>query len=89
MISITMHCTNLALKKGVQFHFNTPVQKSFSTKEGFGRGGGPNENIMAELVVSNMDVYFTYLNLLNNTQGKKNIKTGTGTQQCAGFFIGE
>ncbi len=66
MISITDALYRLALKKGVQFHFNSPVQRII-VNAGKACGvvvGGT--NYFASIVVSNMDVYFTYQKLLLN-----------------------
>ncbi len=65
MISITNALYQLALKKGVQFHFNSPVQRIINS-EGKVQGVVVNDkNLYADVVVSNADVYFTYKNLLN------------------------
>lgn len=64
MISITNALYQLALKKGVQFHFSEPVERVIqngSAVQGVVVGG---MNLYADLVVSNMDVYFTYQKLL-------------------------
>ncbi len=88
MISITNALHQLALKKGVQFHFNTPVQKIIQ-HEGRVRGVVVNnENIMCELVVSNMDVYFTYLNLLSNTHKAKKILKQERSSSALVFYWG-
>lgn len=66
MISITNALHNLAVKKGVQFNFNAAVQRII-THEGKVNGVVvTNENIKADIVVSNMDVYGTYRFLLND-----------------------
>ena len=73
MISITNALYKLALKKGVRFEFNTPVQRIIHTE---GKVCGVvvnNKNIKADIVVSNMDIYFTQLYLLNNTSRAKKI----------------
>jgi phytoene desaturase len=65
MISITQALVKLAERKGVQFVYNAPVQSIIANG---GKVQGVvvnNENIFADVVVSNMDVYFTYQNLLN------------------------
>jgi phytoene desaturase len=64
MISITNALYQLALKKGVHFHFNQPVEhiiQNDATVQGVVVDG---ENVLANVVVSNMDVYFTYQKLL-------------------------
>jgi len=66
MISITNALYRLAVKKGVRFCFNTQVEKII---EHNGRASGVvinNKNVYADVIVSNMDVLFTYKKLLNN-----------------------
>ncbi len=71
MISITNALYQLALKKGVAFHFNCPVQ-SIIHKNNVAEGiVVNNENVAADIVVSNVDVYFTYKKLLNNNKAEK------------------
>jgi phytoene desaturase len=65
MISITNALYQLALKKGVQFYFNSPVQRIIQ-HDGAALGVVANdENLLADVVVSNSDVYFTYKHLLS------------------------
>lgn len=67
MISITNALYELAKKKGVQFYFESPVQKIIH-RNGRVTGVKVNgETREASLVVSNGDVYFTYKNLLADT----------------------
>jgi phytoene desaturase len=64
MISISSALYQLALKKGVQFHFSSPVQRIIQN-ENYAKGVVvKGKNLFAEVVVSNMDVYFTYQRLL-------------------------
>jgi phytoene desaturase len=66
MISITNALFELAKAKGVKFVFNTEV-KRIIYHEGKVRGVVVNNmNVRSDIVVSNMDIYFTYLHLLNN-----------------------
>lgn len=66
MISITNALYRLAQKKGVQFFFNSPIERIIH-HEGWVRGVVINgENIPADVVVSNGDVYLTYKNLLGH-----------------------
>ncbi len=68
MISITNALYQLALKKGVRFHFNAPVQRIIQ-QDRLVRGVVVKEkNIFANLVVSNMDVFFTYQKLLGDAR---------------------
>lgn len=65
MISITEALYRLALKKGVNFHFNSAVQRIIHT-EGIAKGIVVNEeNIYADAVVSNADIYFTWKQLVS------------------------
>jgi phytoene desaturase len=66
MISITNALYQLALKKGVQFKMGAAVDRIIQHQ---GKVLGVvvgDENIYADVVVSNMDVYFTYKHLLSN-----------------------
>jgi phytoene desaturase len=64
MISITNTLVAVAKKIGVHFYFNSPVQK-ITTENNKVTGVVVNDAaVAADLVVSNADVYFTYLNLL-------------------------
>ncbi len=88
MISITNALYRLAVKKGVQFHFNSPVQKIIQ-HEGRVRGVVVNnENISAGTVVSNMDVFFTYRNLLNNPDKAKKLLKQERSSSALVFYWG-
>ena len=66
MVNITKALYELALSKGVVFHFNAKVDRIIqngNSVNGIVVGG---KNKMADCVVSNMDVYFTYKYLLKN-----------------------
>ena len=66
MISITNALVELAKKKGVHFHFNSPVQRIIQ-HQGTAKGVVVNdENIFADVVLTNSDVYFTYHQLLKD-----------------------
>ena len=75
MISIANALFQLAKAKGVQFYFGAPVERIIQYE---GKVGGVvvnNENINADIVVSNADVYFTYKKLLRDaTRAKKLLK---------------
>ena len=75
MISIANALYQLAKMKGVQFYFDTPVERIIYYE---GRVSGVvvnGENINADILVSNVDVYFTYKNLLRDaTRAKKILK---------------
>jgi len=87
MINITNALYKLALKKGVQFHFDAAVQKIICP-DNIAAGIVVNdENIMADVVVSNSDVYFTYKNLLsNNIKAKKVLKQERSSSALAFYW---
>ena len=88
MISITNALYNLAIKKGVQFYFDTPVLRIIHDK-GMVQGVVINEgNILADTVVSNGDVYFTYKNLLGNTSQAKKILQQERSSSAVIFYWG-
>jgi len=66
MISIANALYRLALKKGVKFHFNCPVEQILVTNGKVTGIKAAGKEFAAGLVVSNQDVYFTYKNLLQN-----------------------
>jgi len=69
MISITRALFRLAEKKGVKFHFNSKVER---IHHDHGKVAGITVNgqqLQADIVISNVDVYFTYAHLLQD--GKK------------------
>ena len=66
MISIIDALYKLAIKKGVRFHFGEKVE-SILTENGTVKGIVVNgQKIASSFVVSNVDVYYTYLNLLKD-----------------------
>ena len=64
MISITNAIHQLALKKGVNFHFSQPVERIIQNGSDVQGVVVAGKNIFSDIVVSNMDVYFTYQKLL-------------------------
>lgn len=66
MISITNSLYQLALRKGVVFHFNSKVESIIAHENNVKGLVVKGKNYLANCVVSNMDVYFTYKHLLKN-----------------------
>ncbi len=88
MVSITNALHKLAVNKGVQFYFSTPVQKIIYHEE-IVRGIVVNdENITADIIVSNMDVYFTYRQLLGNAAKAKEILKQERSSSALVFYWG-
>lgn len=88
MISITNALYKLAQKKGVQFYFNTPVERIIR-HEGKVRGVVvDSKNIEAEIVVSNMDVFFTYKQLLGDDNKAHKIQKRERSSSALVFYWG-
>ncbi|GAB2829342.1 phytoene desaturase family protein [Ferruginibacter profundus] len=88
MISITNALYALALKKGVQFHFNTPVQKIIHHERTV-RGVVVNdENVLSDIVVSNMDVYFTYRRLMDDVNKAREVLQQERSSSALVFYWG-
>ena len=85
MISITNALVKLAKKKAVRFYFDSPVQRIIQCQ---GRAKGVvvnDENIFADVVLSNADVYFTYHQLLKDpVQTHKVLKQ---ERSCSGLIF--
>jgi len=88
MISITNSLYQLAKEKGVRFYFDASVQRIIH-HEGKVRGVVVNdENIIADIVVSNSDVYFTYKNLLGNASRAKKVLKQERSSSAVIFYWG-
>ena len=88
MISITNALYNLAKKKGVQFHFNSPVQRIIHDDREIKGVVVNSENVEAGIVVSNSDVYFTYKNLLDDSNKAKDILKQERSSSAVIFYWG-
>lgn len=88
MISITRALFALAEKKGVKFIFDTPVDKIIRANKQVQGVVVNGENIMANLVVSNMDVYFTYQHLLGEPFKAKKILKQERSSSAFIFYWG-
>ena len=88
MISITNALYQLALKKGVQFCFNQPVQKIIQEHGNVKGVVAGNQNIDADIVISNMDVYGTYKYLLNDEEKSKQILKQERSSSALVFYWG-
>ena len=88
MIRIADALYRLALKKGVQFRFNTPVQSIICNGTEAKGVVVNNENHFADVIVSNMDVYFTYKNLLKDEGKAKQILKQERSSSAFIFYWG-
>ncbi len=88
MISITNALYQLAIAKGVQFHFNAPVQRIIH-HEGKLRGVVVNdENISCDIAVSNGDVYLTCKHLLLDEKKASKILKQERSSSAVIFYWG-
>ena len=88
MISITNALYQLALNKGVKFHFDSPVHRIIHDN-GKVSGVEVNEQVYyAKIIVSNADVYFTYKNLLANPSMAKNVLKQERSSSAVIFYWG-
>lgn len=88
MKSITEALYQLALKKGVKFNFESPVQRIINV-DGKVKGVVVNEsNFYGDIVVSNSDVYFTYKHLLNDESKAKKLLKQERSSSAIIFYWG-
>jgi len=88
MVNIATALYRLAKDKGVQFYFDSPVQRIIHHE---GRVKGvviDDKNIEADVVVSNGDVYFTYKNLLGNNYRSAKVLKQERSSSAIAFYWG-
>ena len=88
MISIAKALYQLAVKKGVQFHFNTPVERIICAGNHIQGIVVNGENIFSEIVVSNADIYLTYRDLLCNERAAAKIASREKSSSAIVFCWG-
>jgi phytoene desaturase len=88
MISITNALYQLALKKGVEFNFNTPVQRIIHSENKTQGVVANHTNVYADMVVSNADIYFTYKNLLNDSVKARKVLKQERSSSALIFYWG-
>jgi phytoene desaturase len=88
MINITNALYNLAVQKGVEFHFNAPVQKIICPDNKAAGIVVNNENIFADVVVSNSDIYFTHKHLLGNDKKANKVLKQERSSSALAFYWG-
>lgn len=88
MKSITEALYKLALKKGVKFNFESPVQRIINV-DGQVKGVVVSDsNFYGDIVVSNSDVYFTYKCLLNDESKAKQLLKQERSSSAIIFYWG-
>jgi phytoene desaturase len=88
MIAIVNALYKLAREKGVVFHFDSPVQRIIEMENEVKGIVVNDENLFGDLVVSNVDVYFTYLKLLNDERRTKKILKRERSSSAVIFYWG-
>ncbi|NCI48784.1 phytoene desaturase [Sediminibacterium roseum] len=88
MISITNALISLAEKKGVKFYFGAAVQRIIFHDNKVHGIVVNDENIAADIVVSNMDVYFTYKHLLNREHSAHKVLKQERSSSALIFYWG-
>lgn len=88
MISITNALYELATRLGVKFVFNTGVQRIIHHGAKVLGVVVNNENIPADLVVSNADAYFTYKNLLADNRRAARVLKQERSSSAVIFYWG-
>jgi len=88
MIAITKALYNLCINKGVVFNFNLGVDKIISHNNTVSGVVVNGENFYAQCIVSNADVYFTYKNLLNNSNAAAKILKQERSSSAVIFYWG-
>jgi phytoene desaturase len=88
MISIAHALYRLAVKKGVQFYFNTPVERIIHTEGKIHGVVAGNSNVPATVVVSNADVYFTFKELLGHQAKAKKLLKQERSSSALIFYWG-
>ncbi|MFK7809415.1 MAG: 1-hydroxycarotenoid 3,4-desaturase CrtD [Saprospiraceae bacterium] len=88
MHDITMSLFQLAKDKGIKFHFNSPV---LNINHSNGKATGITtlqDTYMADLVISNMDIFSTYERLLKNTKKPKRVLSQERSSSALIFYWG-
>ncbi|RDC57425.1 phytoene desaturase [Pedobacter chinensis] len=92
MYSITTSLLKLAEELGVKFHFNTKVEEIMGTVEGRElRAQGiryKNQIQNADIIISNLDIWFTYKNLLKNFPAPKKLLQQERSSSALIFYWG-
>ncbi len=88
MKSITDALYRLAVKKGVRFYFDQPVQRIINV-DGQARGIVVNDaNYYSDVVVSNIDVYYTYKYLLKEEMKARRLLKQERSSSAVIFYWG-
>lgn len=88
MISIVEALTNLAVKKGVSFEYNTPVQRIIQNGEDIIGVVVKKRNIFADVVVCNTDIGYAYSHLLRRPRDVERVQKPERSSSAIVFLWG-
>lgn len=88
MVSINNAMYKLAVKKGVQFHFNSSVEKIIVERKKATGIIVDKKKQMADVVISNIDVYYTYMDLLKDEKSAAGILKQERSSSALVFYWG-
>lgn len=89
MHSIVTSLVKLAVDLGVKFQYNTKVDEIIYSEEKIVKGVKINDKILqADVVVSNLDIWFTYKNLLNKFPPPKKLLSQQRSSSALIFYWG-
>lgn len=88
MISITNALYRLALKKGVRFVFNTKVQRILVAEDEVIGVETDQGEYRADIVISNMDVYYVYRDLLRDEERAASVLKRERSSSALIFYWG-
>jgi len=88
MIAIRNALYDLAIKKKVQFHFNADVQQIIQQDRKATGIVVNNKKLYADVIVSNVDAYFTYLKLLRDENTAASILKQERSSSALIFYWG-
>ena len=88
MVDITNSLVQLAIDLGVKFHFNKKIEEITLKDKKVNGIKVDNQLIESDIVVSNMDVYFTYKRLLKDEKQPKKILKQERSSSALIFYWG-
>ena len=88
MVAIINALYKLAEKKGVEFNFNIEVERIIEFENEAKGVVVNNENLFGDVIISNTDVYFTYLKMLKDERAAKRILKHERSSSAIIFYWG-
>ena len=88
MYSITTSLVKLAEDLGIKFYFNSKVQEIIYSKNKVKGVKVDGKEILSDIVISNLDIWFTYRNLLKNFSAPEKILSQERSSSALIFYWG-